>query len=87
MWPEYEIRFLRGRTPTLVYWLCCMGDDQAVRLMRQMLSLKCERAEVWRGDSLVHAQPSMRVVRESRPANGNERSSFVVQGTESSRRS
>jgi len=66
MWPEYEIRLLRGRATTLVYWLCCMDDHHAVRLMRQMLNLECERAEVWRGDLLVHAEPCLRVVGKSR---------------------
>jgi hypothetical protein len=51
MWPEYEIRLLRGRATTLVYWLCCMDDHHA---------------EVWRGDLLVHAEPCLRVVGKSR---------------------
>jgi hypothetical protein len=57
MWAEYEIRYSRGDdSPTLIFWVACPSDSQAIAAMRQLFGLKCDRAEVWRGDRLVASQ-------------------------------
>jgi hypothetical protein len=54
---QYEIRFLKDdESPTLIFWMACPSDDQAIWGMRQLFGLGCDRAEVWRGDRLVYAE-------------------------------
>jgi hypothetical protein len=56
MWTEYEIRFLREAAPTLIFWTACPSESLAIKAMQGLFGLKCDRAEIWRGDRLVAAQ-------------------------------